>query len=125
MVNTKHEKLGRGNSSLSHTTNRLLGLDKPQFDEIEQFTQKVDVSLKDPSDKTYRSQVIKSYRDLYEQYTSLTKEEDLISRMENKAHRRNVVFRGATTLAIGISIMFVYWLASYWGISMPLLRIPI
>ncbi|MBW3834196.1 hypothetical protein ACSZNP_04610 [Aeromonas hydrophila] len=44
---------------------------------------------------------------------------------EIKVHLRNLVFRGLTTLTIGGSIMFIYWLAAKWGIQLPLLRIPV
>lgn len=44
---------------------------------------------------------------------------------EIKVHFRNLVFRGLTTLTIGGSIMFIYWLAARWGIQLPLLRIPV
>ncbi|HBC3950825.1 hypothetical protein ACXHQL_12280 [Vibrio parahaemolyticus] len=37
MANSKDDKLGSGNSSLNHATQRLLGFDKARFDNLEQF----------------------------------------------------------------------------------------
>lgn len=125
MANLKNDKLGSGNSSLNHTTQRLLGFDKASFDNLEQFSQKVERSLKDPNDNSYKQQLLKAYGELYNHHTSFTQEEQLIDRMERKAHVRNIFFRGVTTLVIGFSIMLVYWVAGCLGISMPLLRMPI
>ncbi|WP_429220315.1 hypothetical protein [Aeromonas veronii] len=46
-------------------------------------------------------------------------------RNELKVHFRSLIFRGLTTLTIGVAIMFIYWLAAKWGIQLPLLRIPV
>lgn len=59
---------------------------------------------------------------LYKSATDLKKSTDW---NEIKVHMRNVLFRGLTTLVIGGSIMFIYWLAAKWGIQLPLLRIPV
>lgn len=58
---------------------------------------------------------------LYKAATDLKKSTDW---NELKVHMRNLLFRGLTTLVIGGSIMFIYWLAAKWGIQLPLLRIP-
>ena len=118
-------KLGDGNSSLHHTTKRLLGFYKADFVNIERFNQSVDIALKDPTDKTFKNNVTGSYSKLYSQYEKLTNEEKLINRMERKSQIRNTLFKGITTLTIGFSIMLVYWVASELGIPMPLLRVPL
>ncbi|EOB4247491.1 hypothetical protein ACIL2N_003357, partial [Vibrio metschnikovii] len=125
MANSKDDKLGSGNSSLNHATQRLLGFNKARFDNLEQFNQMVERSLKEPSDNSYKQHLLKAYGELYNHHTSFTKEERLIDRMERKAHIRNIFFRGVTTLVIGFSIMLVYWVAGCLGISMPLLRMPL
>jgi len=118
-------KLGDGNSSLHHTTKRLLNFYKVDFIDIESFNKSVDIALSDPGDMSYKNNINSSYGKLYTQYKKFTNEEHLINRMERKSQIRNTLFRGITTLAIGFSIMFVYWVAAEFGISMPLLRVPL
>ncbi|WP_413769258.1 hypothetical protein, partial [Vibrio vulnificus] len=65
MANSKEDKLGSGNSSLNHATQRLLGFNRARFDNLEQFNQKVERSLKDPSDTSYKQQLSKAYGELY------------------------------------------------------------
>ncbi len=124
---TKAEKvtLGSGHSSLHHTTKRILSLEKNTFIDVDSFNACLTTSLNDPEDKTFRSAVLSSYSELYKDHQQLTNEEKLINRMERKAQIRNTLFRGVTTLTIGFSIMVVYWVASEFGISMPLIRIPL
>ena len=117
--------LGEGLSSLHHTTRRMLNFKKEEFGTLQQFEQKLNSSLSDPKDASFKAQVLHSYNSLYAQYQSLTEEEKLISRMERKSQIRNTLFRGISTLTIGFSIMLVYWTASELGISMPLMRIPV
>lgn len=117
--------LGQGHSSLHHTTQRMLNFKKENIENLERFEQQVERCINDPSDNTYKGQVIRSYSALYGQYQSLTDEEGLINRMERKSQIRNTLFRGISTLTIGFSIMLVYYTASKFGISMPLMRIPL
>lgn len=51
-------------------------------------------------------------------------EDDRFLRVNIKFNIQAVIFRILTTLAIGFSIMAVYWTAHSLGIPMPLLRIP-
>ncbi|MEZ9233691.1 hypothetical protein AB4259_21750 [Vibrio amylolyticus] len=118
-------KLGDGNSSLHHTTKRLLTFRKTNFLNMEGFNNSVETALNDPTDKTYKNSITSAYNSLYAHHEKFTNEENLINRMERKSQIRNTLFRGITTLAIGFSIMFVYWVASELGISMPLLRVPV
>jgi len=118
-------KLGDGNASLHHTTKRLLTFRKTNFINIEGFNNSVDTALNDPTDNTFKNSITSAYSSLYAHHEKLTNEENLINRMERKSQIRNTLFRGVTTLAIGFSIMFVYWVASELGISMPLLRVPV
>ncbi|MFA0338923.1 hypothetical protein [Vibrio breoganii] len=117
--------LSEGLSSLHHTTQRLIRFEKRKFIDQADFSQKLDISLNDPTDKSYRSDVVRVYDSLYRTYTELTEEEALINRMERRAHIRNTLFRGITTLVIGFSIMLVYWAAAKLEIAMPLMRLPL
>jgi len=117
--------LGEGLSSFHHTTRRMLNFKKEEFGTLQHFEQKLNSCLNDPTDKSFKTQVLQSYSTLYGQYQSLTDEEKLINRMERKSQLRNTLFRGISTLTIGFSIMLVYWVASEFGISMPLMRIPL
>ena len=119
------EKLGQGLTSLHHTTKRLLSFKKREPDSIQLFESKVESLMASPDDKSYKDQVQVAYSILYRTYQDLIEEENLINRMEKKANIRNTFFRGLTTLIIGFSIMFVYWVASYFGIAMPLLKLPV
>lgn len=71
------------------------------------------------------SALSRNYNLLYNAYTALIDEENAINRIEKKAHMRAVFYRILTTLGIGFSIMFVYWVAQYLGISMPLMKLPV
>lgn len=51
-------------------------------------------------------------------------EDDRFLRVNIKFNIQAVFFRILTTLAIGFSIMLVYWTAHCLGVPMPLLRIP-
>lgn len=51
-------------------------------------------------------------------------EDDRFLKVNIKFNIQAVIFRILTTLAIGFSIMLVYWTAHGLGIPMPLLRIP-
>lgn len=117
--------LGQGLSSLHHTTQRLMKFEKKIFHDEESFHKMLNTSLSDPKDQTFKSHVLTAYTKLYQTHTELTDEESLINRMERKAHIRNTIFRGITTLVIGFSIMLVYFVASYFSIPMPLLRVPL
>jgi hypothetical protein len=122
---SKKITLGEGHSSLHHTTERLLSFEKNSFINIEGFESHLDRSLDDPNDKSFKTLVLTSYSNLYKQHVLFIDEEKLINRMERKAQIRNTFFRGITTLTIGFSIMLVYWVAAEFGISMPLLRVPL
>ena len=117
--------LGEGLSSLHHTTRRMLNFKKEEFGTLHSFEQKLNNCLNNPTDQSLKTQVLQSYSALRGQYQSLTDEEKLINRMEKKSQLRNTLFRGVSTLTIGFSIMLVYWVASEFGISMPLMRIPL
>jgi len=113
-------KIGKGLSSMHRTTSRLLGFEKIKPTSIDQFQQQINRMRNDLDDNNYQAAVFASYVNLHSSYTALTNEENTIARMERNAHIRNIFFRSLTTLAIGFSIMFVYWVASCLGISMPL-----
>jgi hypothetical protein len=121
----REESIGEGNSSLHHTTQRLLKFKTKPFDDSEKFNKLLEISLSDPGDKSYKIAVNQAYNNLYHHHDRFTKEESLINRMERKSQLRNTFFRGITTLTIGFSIMLVYWVASILGIAMPLLRVPL
>lgn len=117
--------LGSGLSSLHHTTQRLLRFKKDEFYDEDRFRGILDKSLSDPEDKSFRLDVTRAYNSLYKHHGDFTDEENLINRMERKSQIRNTFFRAFTTLSIGFSIMFVYWVAAKCGIPMPLMRIPL
>ncbi|MFS1438720.1 hypothetical protein [Shewanella sp. 10N.286.48.A6] len=121
----KEESLGNGLSSLHHTTRRLLSFKKNEFDDVEKFKGALEQSLSDPSDQTYRMTVTRAYNALHKHHKEFTDEEKLINRMEKRSQIRNTFFRALTTLSIGFSVMFVYWVAAKWEIAMPLMRIPL
>ena len=108
------------------TTKKLLDLDKsyPAPNSPEHYEKKVTRLIGDPTDNSYKSQVINEYVRLFNIHESLVNEEETIDRMERKAQVRNTIFRGITTLVIGFSIMFVYWVAAHFNIAMPLLKLP-
>lgn len=116
--------LGEGFSSLHHTTKRLLKFKKDNVDDIDKFKDKLDKSLNNNQNDSYKGDVVSSFVILYREYKNIIDEEALIHRMERAAHRRNIVFRFLTTLIVGFSIMFVYWVAHICDIPMPLMRIP-
>lgn len=78
------------------------------------------------------SSPIRHYRELVEEFETMERLFKVAIDLkkstdwnEFKVLTRNLVFRGLTTLVIGGSIMFIYWLAARWGIQLPLLRIPV
>lgn len=44
---------------------------------------------------------------------------------ETTAHVKALVFRTLTTVCVGLSILFVYWLGFKLGIPMPLMKLPV
>ncbi|MEH6451548.1 MAG: hypothetical protein V7782_00770 [Psychromonas sp.] len=121
----KEVALGDGLSSMHHTTKRLLNFKKAEFDDIETFSNSLDQSLSDPTDQTYKMTVTRAYNALHKHHELFTNEEQLIRRMERNSQIRNTFFRALTTLSIGFSVMFVYWVAAKFEIAMPLMRIPL
>ena len=121
----KEVALGDGLSSMHHTTKRLLNFKKAEFDNIETFRSSLEQSLSDPTDQTYKMTVTRAYNTLYNHHELFTNEEQLIRRMERNSQIRNTFFRALTTLSIGFSVMFVYWVAAKCEIAMPLMRIPL
>ena len=123
-ANQEKPPVGQGLSSHHHTTKRMLGFKKEIFHTEEAFANMLETSLRNPEDTTYKNKIISQYNKLYQTHMHFTDEEALINRMERSAHLRNTLFRGITTIVIGISIMLVYWVASYFEIPMPLMRVP-
>jgi len=121
----KEVVLGDGLASMHHTTKRLLNFKKAEFDNIETFRSSLGQSLNDPTDETYKMAVTRAYNALYNHHELFTNEEQLIRRMERNSQIRNTFFRALTTLSIGFSVMFVYWVAAKCEIAMPLMRIPL
>ena len=68
------------------------------------------------------NQIHTQYGALYNAYKQLTEEENIINRIETRAHLRALLFRFLTTLAIGACVMLVYYLSHKWNIPMPLSR---
>lgn len=112
--------IGKGLSAMHRTTSRFLQFEKYQPTSLEEFQKQVSLYGRSPEDNTYRITLISSFASLRTAYMAVTNEENAIARMERRAHIRNIIFRGLTTLVIGFSIMFVYWIATCLGIQMPL-----
>jgi hypothetical protein len=112
--------IGKGLSSMHRTTSRLLSFEKFTPVSNEEFGKQVKRLTDQPDDRTYDDTLKNSYSILRSRYLSLVNEENLIARMEKRAHLRNMLFRVLTTLLIGFSVMLVYWVASCFGIAMPL-----
>lgn len=72
---------------------------------------------------TNLADINQNYQVIYEQYQELIDEEKSIHRVENKAHKRALMFRFLTTLSIGFGVMLVYLVAQYFDIAMPLIRV--
>lgn len=70
----------------------------------------------------YLMEVNSSYTAAYDAYFKIKDVENSAHRSERRSQIRAVFFRIVTTLGVGLSIMFIYWLADYWGLSMPLSR---
>lgn len=121
------ETLGKENTSLHYTTNRMLKFHKKRFHKMDSFERMYNESI--ATDGTNQSQkkehLFRAYKDLLEHHEKYIEEEALINRMERNAQIRNTFFRGITTLIIGFSIMAVYFVAAKYGINMPLLRLPV
>ncbi|WP_429058884.1 hypothetical protein [Aeromonas veronii] len=69
--------------------------------------------------------LIKEFDDQSRLFQLTIDEKRSLDRNELKVHFRSLIFRGLTTLMIGCTIMFIYWLAAKLGIQLPLLRIPV
>ncbi|QPB82914.1 hypothetical protein CWC22_007895 [Pseudoalteromonas rubra] len=121
------KKLGNGVDSLHHTTKRMLNFEKKVFHDLESFERTLDaaISSEGTDQGNQKSYAFEAYKKLYEHHQKLSDEETLITRMERNAQIRNVLFRSLTTLAIGFSIMLVYFVAHKLEIPMPLLRIGV
>lgn len=74
--------------------------------------------------KRYISNIEMGFQRLYETASQIND----VHSTEAKAHRQELLrlylSRTATTLTLGMIVMFVYWLAGKWGIQMPFGRIP-
>lgn len=71
------------------------------------------------------SQIRTSYLHLLRDHAALVDEKRQIAEIENSTLRRNTLYRAITTLAVGFCIMAVYWVAHYFCIPMPLMRLPL
>ena len=70
----------------------------------------------------YRTTTTNNYATAYNAYIQITDIEKGAHRSERKSQFRALLFRILTTLGVGLSIMFIYWLADYYELSMPLSR---
>lgn len=74
--------------------------------------------------KSYHS-VKSAYAIVKGDHDKLIDEKKQISQIETSTHRRNLLFRGLTTLVVGLVIMAIYAIAQCLGINMPLMRVPL
>ena len=70
----------------------------------------------------WRTTAINNYATAYNAYNRIADIEKGAHRSERKSQVRALFFRILTTLGVGLSIMFIYWLADYYELSMPLSR---
>ena len=66
-----------------------------------------------------------AYDITYTDRQALIDEKKQIGEIEHSTLQRNTFYRAITTLVVGFSIMAVYWVAHYFGIPMPLMRVPL
>ncbi len=57
--------------------------------------------------------------------TTLTDEIKQAHRSDTRSHIKSLIFKVLTTFCIGLTIMFIYYLANKWHIPLPLMRMPV
>lgn len=80
------------------------------------------------ADRSWRrdyTTLITAYGIAKQERDAILKEKVQIAEIEGSTHRRNVFYRGLTTLVVGLTIMTVYAVAHWLEIPMPLMRIPL
>ena len=65
---------------------------------------------------------IEEYKKVYKE---LEDNEKTMKRLSTTESFKALAFRIATTLGVGLCIMFIYWLANELSVPLPLIRIPI
>lgn len=68
-------------------------------------------------------ELIGIYREVYLKNQELMDKEKSIHRIERQSYKRALLFRSLTTLCIGLGILFVYGLAQYLCINLPLMKV--
>lgn len=64
-------------------------------------------------------------REMSKGITTLTDEIKQAHRSDTRSHIKSLIFKVLTTFCIGLTIMFIYYLANKWEIPLPLMRMPI
>lgn len=65
------------------------------------------------------------YNKLYSRWSMMNEQEKYSLSIETRASRIALVYRFLTTIAVGLGIMGIYWLAHILCIPMPLMRVPL
>ena len=72
---------------------------------------------------TKKERLLDSHRQTFNAYNLIKDQENIITRVERRGHFYALGFRVLTTLGIGLSVIGIYWLANYWDVDMPLMRL--
>ena len=72
---------------------------------------------------TKKERLLDSHRQTFNAYNLIKDQENIITRVERRGHFYALGFRVLTTLGIGISVIGIYWLANYWDVVTPLMRL--
>lgn len=96
-------------------------LEEKTKNDISTFLKKGPYSSSIQQSRSFITNSIKKYSEAYEE---LYNNEKTMKRLSTTESFKALSFRIATTLGVGLSIMFIYWLAYKLEIPMPLLRLP-
>ena len=97
--------------------NRIRGNNPSEIDDIKNSRQRVNNGW-----VTQRDRLLASHRSTTIAYNLIKDEENIITRVERRGHLYALGFRVLTTLAIGLSVIGIYSLATYWDVNLPLMR---
>jgi hypothetical protein len=69
---------------------------------------------------TKKDRLLDSHRQTFNAFNLIKDQEKIITRVERRGHLYALGFRVLTTLAIGLSVIGIYWLANELGVTLPL-----
>lgn len=115
MIDSVIDFAKKGSEKIS-TLFKELHRDSYSIERIELKIDQLDLS------EIQKSEVMKICKSLHKRYYKMKDEEKNILYFQAKGHFLAIVARLFTTLAIGMGIIFIYWLAEYIDITLPLVR---